>query len=142
MRLFRPSPVENWSRRPKQNTKKGYSAMRLLLCLRDAFVTCPDKWYPALERVYMEKIANWLKDQTNRNRIIYNVVTASLSKGCFCLLSRQMYWVHQLKAIKDTLRFLAYLAIFGTKRSQVILGDNLVSTSKKFYLGEAYLYLW
>ena len=36
----------------------------------------------------------------------------------------------QPKAIKDTWGLLAYLAIFGAKKSQVMLGDNPASTSK------------
>ena len=66
--------------------------MRLSLCPRDAFVTYPDKRYLALEKVYVENIANWSKDQANSNKIVYNIVTASLSEGRFCLLSGQTYW--------------------------------------------------
>ena len=68
--MFMPSQVANWSSRLKQNIKKGYSATRLSLCLRDASVTCPDKWYLALGKVYIENIVNWSKDQVNNNRIV------------------------------------------------------------------------
>ena len=65
--------------------------MKLSLYLRDTFVTCPDKEYPALQQIYMENIANWSNNQENGNRIAYNIITKSLSEGYFCLQSRQMY---------------------------------------------------
>ena len=37
----------------------------------------------------MENAVNWSKDQANSNKIADNVVTASLSEGRFCLLSRK-----------------------------------------------------
>ena len=84
----------------------------------------------------MENIANWSNNQENRKRMICNVKIASLSEGHFCLLSRQTYWGHQLKAVKDTSlgkvrRSLAYLVIFGAKRSHVTLVDNPASVSKE-----------
>ena len=88
LNMSMPSQVANWSRRPKQNTKKEYNATRLSLYPRDAFVTCPDKWYVALEKVFTENKINWSKDLANSIRIAYNVITVSLSEGGFCLLSR------------------------------------------------------
>ena len=52
-------------------------------------------------KFYIEYIANWSKDQANSNRIVYNIITASLSEGYFCLLSRKTYWDQQPKAVKD-----------------------------------------
>ena len=79
----------------------------------------------------MENITNGSNKQSNSNRIVYNIITASLSKGHFCLLSKQTYWGSQPKAVKDTLGSLAYLVIFGAKRSQVMLVENLASASKE-----------
>ena len=86
-----PSQVANWSSQLKQNTKKGHSAIRLSPCLEDTSVTHLDKWYLAIEKVYMENIVNWSKDQSNSNKMIYNIEIKSLSEGCLCILSRQMY---------------------------------------------------
>ena len=84
-----PNQVANWSGRLKQNKKKRYSAMRLSLCLRDASVTCPDKRYIALEKVFIENIVNWSKDQANSNKIAYIILIENFSEGKLCLLSRQ-----------------------------------------------------
>ena len=79
----------------------------------------------------MENIADWSKNQANSNIIAYNIVTRSLPEEHFCILSRQTYWGNQPKAVRDTWRLLAYLAIFGAKRSQVMLGNNPASASKE-----------
>ena len=70
---------------------------------------------------------NWPKNQTNSNRMICNVETASLSKEHFCLLFRQIYWDNYQRIIKGTLKLLVYLTVFGTKRSQVTLLNNPAS---------------
>ena len=47
----------------------------------------------------MENIAKWTKDQTNSNRMVSNIKTASLFEGQFCILSRQIYWGNYQKNI-------------------------------------------
>ena len=69
----------------------------------DTSVTCPEKWYPALENfTWKKKRVNLSKSQANSSRIICNVVTASLSEECFCLLSKQIYLGHKQKKVGDT----------------------------------------
>ena len=36
--------------------------------------------------------ANWSKDQTNSNKIVYNIETTNLSEGHLYRLFRQIHW--------------------------------------------------